>query len=123
MKSPSPSRLADIRRLLRTKSLWGHFPRNMRPLFLAQRGRCPYCPELLPLHTPLHATRGHPGTNRDHIWPKRLRSPRRPNDIVLAHQDCNLIKGQRHPHPCEVLFGRFVTEIVEDVDRNTHYRA
>lgn len=121
-RRPNP-RLADCIRLLRTKSLWLEFPRDMRAMFLAQRGRCPYCGHPLqiayifrPNAPPAEVPRS---TNRDHIWPRRFR-PGKTNDLVLAHVHCNTEKGDRHPHPCEVLFGRFTAEITADITSALH---
>lgn len=42
----------------------------------------------------------------DHIMPRALGGPQRGDNIAMAHQCCNSVKGDRLPHPCEILVGQ-----------------
>lgn len=111
------SRSLDCRKLLRLKYLWGQFNQEMRPFWLAQRKRCPYCG----YNIPLASTEKNDITRStwDHVYPRsRWRSHRL--SYVICHSACNTIKGDRHPHPCEVLFRDFTNEIVGDIFRPAH---
>ncbi len=119
---PHP-RLADCLRLLRHRSLWGGFPRDMRPYFLAQRGRCPYCPDVLMTESVgqgkfmKKADKRRQAGKRaswDHVFP-RSRWGNHPGSKVVCHTACNLRKADRHPHPCEVLFRDVTVEIVDGI--------
>lgn len=61
-------------------------------LFLAQRGKCFYCGELMSIR------RGEPfvGWTADHFFPKCNNNSLNGN-IVLAHENCNQKKASRLP--------------------------
>lgn len=88
--------------------LWSGYPRLMRPFWLAQRSKCPYCGHRLEL--------GPGGRNRsswDHVVPSSAGG--RGHDArnkVIAHPKCNRTKGDRLPTACEVLFCQVTNEIV-----------
>ena len=41
--------------------------------------------------------------SRDHVFP-RAAGGRAEANILLAHKPCNIRKGSRWPHPCEVIY-------------------
>lgn len=43
------------------------------------------------------------GLTRDHVWPRAL-GGRDAGNIILAHANCNWIKSNRAPTPCELLY-------------------
>lgn len=94
--------------LVEERALWGNFPRTMRPFWIAQRARCPYCGERIELR------RGRREQSTwDHVRPVsaggRGHSER---NKVIAHSPCNCSKGDRMPYACEVLFCQVTNEIV-----------
>lgn len=101
-------------RLLQHRELWGQFPTGMRPFYLAQRKRCPYCGQLLELDRA-------PGDRStwDHVTP-RSRGGRGHDgrNKVIAHEACNQAKGDRPPKPCEILFCQITNEIVFAIERH-----
>lgn len=113
-------RIADAILLLRNRAIWGHFPKDMRVYFVAQRGRCPYCPGILPVeavaqgikHKDKAAAKAR--CSWDHVFPK-ARWGSTPTGYVVAHQGCNTRKGMSTPHPCEVLYRDVTNEIIRDI--------
>lgn len=118
-------RLLDCLRLLRNRGIWGNFPRDMRPYFLAQRGRCPYCDRLLITLSQGSAKFKCKADRKreeqwhaswDHVFP-RSRWGNHKGSKIVCHIVCNRLKADRHPHPCEVLFRDITTGIVDEIDR------
>lgn len=115
-------RIADAIRLLRNRALWGHFPADMRVYFVAQRGRCPYCPGILPVEAVAQGKK-HKDKKKawarcswDHVFPRcRWGSTRK--GYVVCHSGCNLRKGDRDPHPCEVFYRDVTNEIIGAIER------
>ena len=70
------------------------YARRRKVLYGLQRKRCYLC-----------AKRMYPGNRStdDHVIPKS-RGGRRDRNILLAHKKCNERKGDRPPHPCELLY-------------------
>lgn len=99
--------------MLKMKDLWGLFSKDMRPFWLAQRERCPYCGYKIPL-VPIPSEEKLTRSTWDHVFP-RSRWGSHSRSYVLAHSACNTIKGARHPYPCEILFRDFTNEIVDDI--------
>lgn len=48
----------------------------------------------------------------DHVYPK-VKGYTRNKNKLLAHKGCNMRKGERPPHPCEVLYLEGINEIME----------
>lgn len=71
-----------------------------RVIWNAQGGRCHLCGH------PLRQKWRSPELTFDHVWPKsRIAGANSfEGNIMLAHKDCNHAKGDRNPHPCEMLF-------------------
>lgn len=83
----------------------------MRPFYLAQWSRCPYCGERLPIGRC-------PKTQKatwDHVHPKSKTGRGRQDNKVLAHSRCNTRKANRLPYPCEILFLEVTTEIAKAI--------
>lgn len=116
-------RLADCLRLLRNRGLWGMFPRDMRPFFLAQRGVCPYCGHQMVIESVGQANFMKKADRRrqeekraswDHVFP-RSRWGNAKGSKILCHTRCNQMKSDRHPYPCEVLFRDVTVGIVAEI--------
>lgn len=89
-------------------ALWGNFPVTMRPFWLAQRSRCPYCGEQIDLERGARHR-----SSWDHVVPSSAGGRGHADkNKVLAHQPCNQRKGDRMPTACEVLFCQVTNEIV-----------
>jgi len=67
-------------------------------LLRAEGGRCYLCPERLHDRA---CRRG--GITKEHVVPRAKQGGVRRN-ILLAHRLCNLRKGDRMPHPCELIY-------------------
>jgi hypothetical protein len=93
--------------------IWGAFPVAMRAFYVAQRGRCPYCPALLN-PTDLPHSKAPLRATWDHVFPKS-RFRYRVRNKVLAHSRCNTQKGGRPPTACESLFLEITNAIVDDL--------
>ncbi len=77
-------------------------------LWIAQRKRCPYCPDPL--------TSWKKGT-KDHVRPKSRGGSLGGHNQVLAHPDCNQRKADRLPTACELLFCAITNEIRQALKR------
>lgn len=79
--------------------------RNLKAsLWKVQRGKCPYCPRLLP-HLGWPEDRGPLQCTVDHVHPKSRNGSRElGKNLCLAHAACNKRKAARLPHPCELIF-------------------
>lgn len=69
----------------------------------AQRGRCYLCGD------PLGPRKSRGGVrvrsfNFDHVFPRRRYDFYQRGNLLLAHPDCNVKKGDREPFPCEVIY-------------------
>lgn len=90
---------------LRRYLAWGLFPRRLRRLYIAQRGRCSLCgalilPDLL---------RDHPAAgSEDHIVPRFLDGKGLAHNKLLAHRRCNTERGFTPPTPELVAFAAAV---------------
>lgn len=67
--------------------------RHKDRLFKAQDGRCYLCPDAMRRRT----------ATSDHVTP-RIAGGRWAGNMLLAHRLCNQRKGERLPHPCEVIY-------------------
>lgn len=101
--------------LLRRVELWGNFPVEMRPFWLAQRGRCMICGDSMPLARIQNTRQPANYTTWEHVHPKSRTGRGRPKNKTLACHGCNIRKGNRLPYPCEVMFLAVVNEIVRDI--------
>lgn len=92
-------------------------------LWEAQGRRCPGCGGKIGDVRPGAAM----APTEDHVVPRsKGGSGERPN-IVLMHAACNRRKGNRQPHPCELLFAEVAWEIFiwraqQDARRKTYDR-
>lgn len=100
------------------------FPRDMRPFFLAQRGRCPYCVDVLVIESVGQANFMKKADRRrqeakraswDHVFPKS-RWGNSKGSKVICHTSCNQRKSDRHPYACEVLFRDVTVGIVSEIE-------
>lgn len=107
------SRLDRLGRLLANRMPWGNLPVRMRAFYIAQRKRCGICGEALVIDR-----RGGDQATWDHVIPRSERGGGfdRKNKI-LAHRQCNTIKGNRPPTGCELLFCTVTNEIVFSTTR------
>jgi hypothetical protein len=72
-------------------------------IFHRQRHACYLCAQAF-AHRALEFHGGHPDApSRDHVFP-RGRGGLAEANILLAHKRCNQRKGDRWPHPCEVIY-------------------
>lgn len=93
---------------IKTVREWGCFPRKHRRLFLAQRGRCPYCGDEMDVSG--RKRRSYP--SREHVKPRHAGHTFQLGNSLLAHAKCNWRKGGRPPFPCEILFAEVTAVIV-----------
>lgn len=78
-----------------------HLSRGM--IFHRQRHACYLCAKPF-VHRALDYHGGHPDApSRDHVFPRGCGGLSEAN-ILLAHKRCNQRKGDRWPHPCEVIY-------------------
>ena len=75
-------------------------------LLYYQNSRCYLCGGMMTRRKRRHAKSLWRTT--DHIMPRSRGGMQRGDNIAMAHMKCNNIKGNRLPHPCEVLFGRAI---------------
>jgi hypothetical protein len=79
-----------LKRVLR----WGLFPTRLRLLYIAQRGRCSLCGELiLPDMQREDAAAG----SEDHVVPRFLEGRGIERNKLLAHRGCNTDRGYATP--------------------------
>lgn len=71
-------------------------------IFVLQKERCYLCGHRMAGKPAGGGAAGDKYT-RDHVNPK-FRGGKDHENILLAHQPCNLAKGNRKPHPCELIF-------------------
>lgn len=76
--------------------------RKKSEIFKAQNGVCYLCGEAMrlpyePCDTRMLAT-------IDHVFPRSSGGSHSSLNILLAHRHCNLLKSERMPFPCEVLY-------------------
>lgn len=86
-------------------------PSSMRKLLVAQFGKCYLCGESIDPFTHYNDDRG---PSKDHVRPKSKGFVGDFNQC-LAHKRCNMIKGDRDPRPCELLFLAVTNAIAESV--------
>lgn len=88
--------------------------RNLKAsLWKAQRGKCPYCPRMLP-HLGWPEDAGQLQCTVDHVHPKSKQGSRELGvNLVLSHRVCNMRKSNRSPRPCELIFVQAINLLLE----------
>jgi 5-methylcytosine-specific restriction endonuclease McrA len=79
-----------------------------RALYRAQRGYCYLCGKsfIAGFNAPYLKQ-----ASVDHVRP-RVRGHTRMHNKLLAHIGCNTDKGERQPHPCELLYLEAINEML-----------
>lgn len=93
----------------------GNVGTKFKRLYAVQGARCYLCREPF-------TRRNMP--SEDHVRPKSKMArgrPKRPGNILLACGPCNWGKGDREPHPCEVIFLTSIYLRMPGVDRGPRW--